>query len=252
MTNSGVAIYSVEIAATDGIIDAWWQHPLGSGPWPAVILHTDIKGVRPAFQEIGRKLAALGYGVLLPNLYYRAIRIADIDPSLSLHDGPQRARLATLRETVTTEGTQRDHVALLDWLTTRPEVSGRTLAIIGYCMSGAITLRTAGDFSDRIAAVASFHGGRLASDENDSPHLRAPQIRARLYFGYAKEDKSMSDERIAQLETALSAAGVSFTSDHYDALHGFAVSDKPEYDVTATAQHWTRLHRLLHDTFEAS
>ncbi|TDU31714.1 carboxymethylenebutenolidase [Panacagrimonas perspica] len=252
MSNTPVVIRPVDIASADGVIDGWWLHPLGAGPWPAVIVHTDIKGVRPAFEETARRLAALGHAVLLPNLYHRALRITDIDPSLSLHDEAQRAQLGKLRESVSTDGTHRDHVALLDWLDHQPEVRGGAIGIVGYCMSGAIALRTAADFPDRVVAAASFHGGRLASDDADGPHLRASAIRARLVLGYARQDKSMPDERIAQLEAALTSAGVAFTSDHHDALHGFAVSDKPEYSAAATELHWKRLQDLFAATLGAA
>src|SRR5690606_3695355 len=121
-----------------------------------------------------------------------------------------------------------------------PAVKGTKFAIVGYCMSGAIALRTAADFPGRIVAAASFHGGRLASDADDSPHLRAADIRAKVYLGYARDDASMTDEMIAQLESSLAAAGVDYRSEHYPARHGFAVADSASYDAGAAERHWER------------
>ncbi len=112
-------------------------------------------------------------------------------------------------------------------------------------MSGAIALNAAADFPDKINAVASFHGGRLASDEADSPHLRAHEIKARLYLGYAAEDASMSNEMIVKLEQALTAADVNFESVQYSGRHGFAVPDSPSYDPGSAEQHWAAVFDLL-------
>jgi carboxymethylenebutenolidase len=235
----------IDIKTADGVADTWVFHPDGNGPWPAVILHTDIKGVRPVFEAMGRRLAGFGYYVVLHNPYYPLGRAPVIDPKLSPRDESAKPQFDRLRASISTERIHRDHASLLDFLSTQPEVKGPRTGIVGYCMSGAFALRAAEDFPDRIVAAASFHGGRLASDAADSPHLRAKEIRAALYLGYATEDQSMTDEQIATLEQALKAANVSFVSERYAGHHGFAVTDNASYDEASAAKHWISLSKLF-------
>ncbi len=118
--------------------------------------------------------------------------------------------------------------------------------VIGYCMSGSFALRAAADFPDRIAAAASFHGGGLATEAPDSPHLNVERIKAQLYFGHAEADASMPPEAIARLDSALTQAGVKFTGEIYAARHGgFAVADGPAYNATAAEKHWQSLLGLF-------
>jgi carboxymethylenebutenolidase len=240
----------IDIPAAGGVIDAWLFLPRPSGRWPLVILHTDIKGVRQTFVEHGRKLAAHGYAVVLPNLYYRSGRAPVIDPGASLADEQTRARLAELRNSLGCEAIRADHEAIFECLASNAGVDETRVGIVGYCMSGAIALHAAADFPHVIKAAASFHGGRLATDTSDSPHLRAAGINARLYLGYAHEDASMTQDQIATLQQALRNADVPFSSDHYAARHGFAVADSPSYDAAAAGLHWQRLTALLHDALK--
>jgi carboxymethylenebutenolidase len=242
----------IDIVTPDGLADAWVFHPHGAGRWPVVILHTDIRGVRPAFRQAGQRLASQGYFVLLPNLYYRTVRASAIDPAWSLSDPAGRTHLRELHATITAAGLRRDHIAFLDALAREPLASTARIGIVGYCMSGSIALRAAADLPERVVAAASFHGGRLASAAADSPHVRAAEIRGRLYLGYAHEDQSMSAEQIAQLEQALTAANVNFTSEHYAAPHGFAVSDSPAYDAAMAERHWDRIAELFAATLKAA
>lgn len=242
---------SVTIPAKDGAIDAFTYHPNGAGPWPAVILHTDGRGLRPTFRAHGERLAAAGYYVLVPNLFYRATPAPIIDPSLSILDEQTRAKLADLRNRfVTVDGVRLDHEALFAFLDKQPEAKGPKLGLVGYCFSGAIVVRAVADFPERVSAAASFHGGNLATAEPDSPHLRVGDIRASLYFGYAADDPSLPQEQIDRLEAALRAAGVSFRSEHYARRHGFGVADSPVYENSVGEHHWEQLIAHLNAAFE--
>jgi carboxymethylenebutenolidase len=239
----------IEIETPAGIADAWlFQPERNGGPWPAIILHTDVRGVRPAFQDMGRRLASHGFSVLLPNLYYRLTKAPVLDPALPPRGEESQARLAHLRTGITREGVRLDHAAFLTALAGRPSVDSRRVGIVGYCLSGAIALHAAADFPDRIVAAASFHGGKLASDSPDSPHLRSGEIRARLYLGHATDDASMPAEMIARLESALHAAELRFESTVYGARHGFAVSDSPAFDPGSAERHWVALLDLFNQT----
>ncbi len=245
MSEAQVTSSAVEIATAAGVIDAQLFHP-AAGSWPGLLLLTDIRGARPAFDEMGRHLAAHGYTVLLPNLYYRGGHASAIGPALSTNDDAAKTRRAALRAALTPSAWHDDLTGLLAFLDAHERVRGRQYGIVGYCMSGGFALRGAADFPDRIAAAASFHGGGLATDAEDSPHLRAAEIKARLYFGHADADASMPPEAIARLDAALSAAGVDSTSETYTgARHGFAVSDGQAYNAEAAARHWRSLLRLF-------
>ena len=236
----------VDISTPQGLIDAQWFHPAGEGSWPGVILFTDIRGVRPAFEAIARRLAGHGYAVLLPNVYYRGGRAPVVDPALPMTDEGARAKRSALRAALTPDAVRADVAALLTFLSDNPHVSGQGVGVVGYCMSGSFALRAAADFPERVSAAASFHGGGLASETADSPHLGAASIKARLYFGHADADASASPEIIARLEEALSQAGIRFRSELYaGARHGFAVSDGQAYNVDAAERHWTNLLALF-------
>jgi carboxymethylenebutenolidase len=253
-----VSARQVDIPTAQGAIDSWLFHPANGdavssqpatdGRWPLVILNTDIKGVRPTFVEHGRKLAAAGFFVVLPNLYHRIGRAPVIDPGAVFGDEKSKERLAQLRQSLSNEGIHADHQAIFDYVATQDVADSRRIGIVGYCLSGAISLRIAADFPNRIKAAASFHGGRLASDAADSPHLRAAEIKAQLYLGYARDDASMTDAQIATLEQALKAANVGFSSDLYAAKHGFAVADSASYDAAAATLHWQRTVALFRST----
>jgi carboxymethylenebutenolidase len=239
---------AVQIQTRAGSADAWLLRPDGKGPRPAVILGTDIRGVRAVFQDTARRLCGHGFLVLLPNLYYRSASAPPLDPQLPPRGEAAQARLAELRASLTREGVRDDHGAFIDFLSNQPGARSGGLGIVGYCLTGAVAMHTAADFPQQICAFASFHGGRLATDAPDSPHLRCAQIRAEGYFGYAKEDAAMTPQMIDRLEASLRAAGTRFTSHSYDARHGFAVRDSPAFDALATTVHWQALLDLFERT----
>ena len=238
----------IDIPTQDGTADCLMIRPDAGGPFPAVIYLPDIRGIRPVFIDMARRVAAEGYAVLMPNIFYRLCPAPVIDPSIVWGAEAAMARFGELFAVVTPDGLKRDHAAFLNYLTTAPDVAPGKIAIVGYCMGGLAAFRVSVDFPDRIGTMASFHGGRLATDAPDSPHLMADRVKAKLYFGHAADDASMTPEMIGWLNAALDKAGVDYETDHYAARHGYAVKDNPAHDAEAESLHWKRLLALLAGT----
>lgn len=241
----------VDIPTPDGTLDAKWFQPEGTGPWPAVLLITDAMGTRPVFESMAQRLVAAGYGVLLPNVYYRQGRAPLPNMEGSFQDEAYRGRILGLAATLTPERVRTDGAAELDFLAGRAEVKG-PVGVVGYCMGGGFAVNLAASFPDRVAAAASFHGGRLATDAPDSPHRLVSKVKGELYFGHADQDGSMPADAIARLEAALKEAGVKHQSELYvGARHGFAVEGSHAYDKDASEQHWRRMLELFGRTLRA-
>ena len=222
--------------------------PDGDGPWPAVILFADAGGVRPAIIAMAERLATMGYVGYVPDMYYRSGPYEPFDLAVAFSDPDQRARIGALMSQVTKARAATDTGAFLDHLAALPDVNAGKVGTTGYCMGGGLSLNAAGHFPGRIVAAASFHGGNLAGDAPDSPHLLAGSMTARVYIGAAQNDSSFPPEQEARLEAALSGAGVERTIETYAAHHGFAVADMPTHDAAAEARHW----RALTDLYAAT
>lgn len=207
----------------------------------------DIIGIRPVLEEMARELAGHGYYVLVPNLFYRHGPAPLVE--LPAHiDAESRAalfpRLVPMLKEHTTDRALRDADAYVDFLTTRPEVSPGPVAAIGYCMGAALAMRTAAAHPGRVAAVAGFHPGKLVTDAPDSPHLLAPDLAAEVHLGHAEHD--MTPEALDELDRALGAAGLRYTSEVYPgAAHGFTMADTSAFSAAALRRHWDRLLPLL-------
>jgi carboxymethylenebutenolidase len=200
----------VSIPTPDGDARAFVFTPdEGSGPWPAVILFMDAPAIRPALFEMGERLARAGYYVLLPDIFWRA---GPYDPpnivKVRAGDPDQVANFARLRASTSADRQMTDTKACLDWLSAQPAAQADRVGVSGYCMGGSIALRAAGTFPDRIAAAASFHGGNMATDDEKSPHLLAPNIRAKVLIAGAEKDGGYDEAQNERLKAALAAAGV--------------------------------------------
>ena len=241
--------HRVDLQTEDGTLDAYiFQPQAGSGPWPAVVMYMDAFGIRPQLGDMAQRLASHGYVVVLPNLYYRT-PFDPFDPKQVAVEGPERARFKGMVASINGPIVMRDTTVVLAHLDTRPPVKHSPLGALGYCMGGGYALAAAGTFPDRVAVAASFHGGALATDKPDSPHLLAPQMRARVYVGAAGIDPTFPEEQRQRLETALTQAGVSHIIETYEnAKHGFAVNGHLVYDQDASERHWQRLLRLFQET----
>jgi carboxymethylenebutenolidase len=160
-------------------------------------------------------------------------------------DDNERKRLMSFIGSISPDDWASDANAYFDYLAARPEVSGSTFGITGYCMGGRASLIVAGRVPERVAAATSFHGGGLVTDASDSPHLNADQIQAEVYVGGAQNDGSFTDDHAEQLEKALTAAGVRHTIETYPAGHGYAVPDNRSYDADAAERHWTAMRDVF-------
>ncbi len=242
----------IDIKTAEGTMDAKLVHPEGTGPWPAVILLVDAFGIRPAFEEMARRLSAEGYVVLLPNVFYREGHASKLGLHGSFEEEAFRKRIYGLIGSLTPERQKLDAAAELDFLARHPRVKGPKVGVVGYCMSGGIAVRMAAGFPDRIAAAASNHGGRLATDSPDSPHRLVGRVKGELYFGHADNDNSMPAEAIQKLEAALKEAGVKHRSELFqEKRHGYAVAGQAAYDKEASEKHWDRLLDLFGRTLQA-
>jgi carboxymethylenebutenolidase len=218
----------------------------GEGPWPAVIFFMDGPGIRPALFEMGQRLANHGYYVLLPDMFWRTPPYEPIDMKAMSDDPKKRAEFFGVRMASTGPAkSAADTGAFLDFLSKQPEVKGQKVGTTGYCMGGAMSLRAAGTYPDRVAAAASFHGGGLATDSDDSPHHLAPKIKAKVLVAAAKDDPYYPVEQHARLGEAFDRAGVDADLKVYDGLHGFAPPDMPVYDREVSERHWREMLALF-------
>ncbi|MEO8814745.1 MAG: dienelactone hydrolase family protein [Mycobacterium sp.] len=236
------------ITTPDGACPVRLFTPDGSGlagPWPGVVMYPDAGGVREAFFGMAAHLAGFGYAVLLPDVYYRRQDWAPFDMATAFQDPKERGRIMALMHTLTPDVMTADAAAFFEYLASRPEVRGDRFGVCGYCMGGRTSLVVAGRVPGRVAAAASFHGGGLATDTPDSPHLLAGAIQAAVYVAGAHKDSSFTKARATKLEQALTAAGVEHTIETYAGEHGFAVPDNPSYDVDAAERHWAALRDLF-------
>ncbi|GHC59645.1 dienelactone hydrolase family protein [Streptomyces cinnamoneus] len=238
---------TLQIPTTDGQADAFAAFPDRGEQHPGVLLYTDAFGVRPELEERARELAGHGYYVLVPNLYYRhgPAPVVELPEHIGEEVRPAViARLMPLVETHTTERILRDADAYLGFLTAQPEVGAGPAAAIGYCMGAALAMRTAAAHPDQVAAVAGFHPGFLVTDAPDSPHRLVPELTAQVHLGLSGND--MSSEAVGELNQALDAAGVGYTTEIYPGtIHGFTMSDTDAFNPSALQRHWDRLLPLL-------
>ncbi|HTY48462.1 MAG TPA: dienelactone hydrolase family protein [Steroidobacteraceae bacterium] len=237
---------TLQLKTRDGTCPSHVYKPAGNGPWPAVLVYMDGLGIRPAMLELGERLATHGYYVLLPDLFYRSGPYEPMDPH-SVFSDPDRRKVLFEKffAPATPANIMSDTGAFLEHLGSQPDVRPGPIGTTGYCMGGLMSLTAAGTYPDRIAATASYHGGRLATDAPDSPHLLAPKIRSRVYIAGAIEDQSFPDEMKQRLEDALTQAGVDHLIETYQARHGWVFRDTPVYDAAASERHWESLLALL-------
>lgn len=236
----------VDVKTKDGVAPCHFFAPPQKGSRPAVIFYMDGIGIRPALCDMAERLASNGYYVFLPNLYYRSGPTKPFNAAEAFKEGPERDRLMPLFRSINHKLVMEDTASFLEFLDEQPSVAGRKIGCVGYCLGGAFALSAAGTFPERIAAAASLHGARLATDQPDSPHLLAPKMRAGVYVGIAGIDANFTAEEKQRLESALQGGGVENTVEVYaGARHGFAVNDTPVYDRAASERHWERILKLF-------
>lgn len=239
----------ITIQTRDGQCRSFVFRPDGTGPWPAVLVYMDGLAIRPAMLEIGERLAASGYFTLLPDLFYRSGPYEPMDPKRVFADPEQRRILMEkFMAPATPANVMADTAAFLEFIAAQPDVKPGPVGVTGYCMGGFMALTAAGTYPQRIAAAASYHGGRLATEAPDSPHRLAGTMTARIYVAGATEDASFPPEMKARLEEALTQAGVTHLIETYPARHGWVFRDTPVYDAAAAERHWHTLLALFAST----
>ena len=222
---------NVEIKTPDGTCDAAFIHP-SSGSHPGALIWTDIFGLRPTFREMAKRLAAEGYSVLVPNPFYRVAKspvFTDIS-NFNFQNQEDRAKLTPLSGSINAPGNaEKDATAYIGFLDSQKQVNrAKKIGTQGYCMGGPLVVKTAANVADRVGAGASFHGGGLVTARPESPHLLAPKIKARMYFGIASNDDKQQPDAKDKLREAFAAAHVPAEIEVYpEALHGWCVPDMP-------------------------
>ncbi len=235
--------HDLDIATADGAMNSFVVHPEEGGPFPVVFFFMDGPGKREELHDMARRLASVGYFVVLPNLYYRSSR----DFYLKERTEPAMAEMFALLATLDAATTAIDTRALVDFVDARPEADGRRIGAVGYCMSGPIVMWAAAAFPDRLRCIASIHGGNMATDQPDSPHRIAAKVRCESYFACAEIDKWAPPADIAKLQSALEAAGTPHRIEWYPGVeHGFVFPLRAgAYDRPAAERHWERLFSLF-------
>jgi carboxymethylenebutenolidase len=232
----------VSVKTADGSADAALFAPAGKGKWPAVLMWPDILGLRPVFREMGRRLAAQGYIVLVPNPYYRARKAPVVEGPFDFNSKDDMARIRKFREGLTDAMVDRDSAAYVKYLYSRPQTDRRRkMGVQGFCMSGPISFRTAAVRPDRIGAVATFHPGALVTDKPSSPHLLIPKSRAAYLVIIAKNDAEKMLKEKPDLDAAFARAHRPAKVEISSANHGWTVAGSQTYDEKEAERAWAEL-----------
>jgi carboxymethylenebutenolidase len=246
----------IEITAAEGSAEALVARPsTGTGPFPGVILYMDAFGLRPRIQDMAEQVASWGYVVLAPNVFYREGKAAELAPTMDMTTdaGRQTAGKAAFPRVgrLTPDKAVADIDAWVKALGALDGVASGPIGVFGYCMGARLAVRTATARPDVVAACGGFHGGGLATDGQDSPHLGLGNARARFVFGHADHDQSMAPDAVARLGEALDAAGLEASNKIYaGASHGYTMADTSAFHAEATERHFRELRALLDATLK--
>jgi carboxymethylenebutenolidase len=233
----------LDIPTADGAMNTFVVYPEENGPHPVVLFYMDAPGKREELHDMARRLASVGYYVVLPNLYYRRSR----DFWLTERTEARMAVMFEHMHATTIEMVLRDTEAMLRFVDAQAEADGGRIGAVGYCMSGPFVMAAAAEFPDRIKSIASIHGANMVTDRADSPHRMPPRIRCESYFACAETDKWAPKEDIAILQAALKAAGTPHRIEWYPgAEHGFVFPLRAGvYHKPSAERHWERLFDLF-------
>ncbi|WP_326524849.1 dienelactone hydrolase family protein [Sphingomonas sp.] len=236
----------VTITTPDGTCDAYFVAP-AKGRHPAVLVWPDIMGLRPAFRQMADRLAQSGYAVLTVNQFYRSVKAPFLKAGESFDQPEVRARIMPWRASLTQDATRRDASAFITWLDKQKQVdSKRGLASTGYCMGGPMVMLTAADHPGRVRAGASFHGGGLATDKPDSPHLLVPKMKAGFLFAVAENDDQRNPKEKELVREAFAAAKLPAEIEVYiGTMHGWCPPDSRVYNAAQADRAWDRMLALF-------
>lgn len=232
----------LDIPTADGAMNTFVVYPEENAPFPVVLFYMDAPGKREELHDMARRLASVGYYVVLPNLYYRRTR-----------DWWLRERTEAAMEVMfehmhatTIAMVVRDTEAMLEFVDAQPEADGRHIGAVGYCMSGPFVVAAAANFPERFRCIASIHGANMVTEDEDSPHRLAAKLRCESYFGCAEIDRWAPRSDIDVLEAALKEAKVPHRIEWYPrAEHGFVFPQRAVYEKASAERHWERLFDLF-------
>lgn len=236
----------VSVTTPDGKADCYFVHP-ATGKHPGVIIWPDVLGLRPAFRMMGKRLAESGYSVLVVNPYYRDAASPVVAEGASFQDESVRETVMPLAMSLSAETNTTDAKAFVAFLDAQAAVdTARKIGTTGYCMGGPMTMRTAAAIPERVGAGASFHGGRLVTDGEDSPHLLVPTMQASFLFAIAENDDESQPEAKNVLRDTFETAGLAAEVEVYEgALHGWCPPDSRVYNEAQAERAWARLLALF-------
>jgi carboxymethylenebutenolidase len=236
---------TLDIATRDGAMATFLCHPERGGPFPPVLFLMDAPGIREELRDMARRLATVGYLVLLPNLYYRAGRDTLYGPDVLTEGSAEHKRMRAVRTKMTIPPVMADVAAMLAFLDRHGAAKAGPVGCHGYCMSGPYALAAAARYPDRVAAAASFYGTWLVSDAEESPHLSLAKSRGELYIACAEHDDLAPLPMVAELNQRFAQAGAPGEIELYPGVHhGFAFPQRWCYDKPAAERHWERLIAL--------
>lgn len=240
--------FETEIRTDDGTLDAFVCHPDEGGPFPAVILYMDAPGIREELRDMARRIGTVGYYVMLPNMYYRVGREGSygFDADRIRSDDEQRQKMFNVMNTLTNALVVADTGPMLDFIGSDDNAAKGPVGCVGYCMSGRYVMSVGAAYPDAFAAIASYYGVGIITDQDDSPHLKADRIKGEVYLAFASDDPFVPQPVLDALPGALTEAGVDHRIEVYpETEHGFAFPQRPVYRKAAAERHWERLFALF-------
>jgi len=232
----------VKVTTPDGVSDCYFVSP-SKGKHPAVLMWPDIKGLRPAFKAMGKRLATSGYAVLVVNPFYRDATAPVAGNTPDFGDPDTRKLLIGMARKLTQDASMSDARAYIKFLDAQKSVdTGRKLGTAGYCMGGPLIMRTAAAVPERVGAAASFHGGGLVREGNNSPHLLIPRSKAQVLHAIAANDDARNPDAKTILRAAYKAANTQAEIEVYtDTLHGWCPPDSKVYNQAQAEKAWARM-----------
>jgi len=243
--SSEVVESEVEVPMSAGVSDSYYVHP-AKGTHPAILMWPDIKGLRPAFKAMGKRLAQSGYAVLVVNPFYRDAKAPVVEPDASFGDPETRKFLIGMARKLTQENAMSDARDYIRFLDSQSAVNtSKGVGTAGYCMGGPLIMRTAAAVPERVKAAASFHGGGMATDKPDSPHLLIPQTTAQILHAVAENDDARTPEMKEKLRAAYAEAGIPAEIEVYEGTkHGWCPPDSQVYNEAMAEKAWSRMLAL--------
>ena len=238
----------INITTKDGLIDTFEVMPDEGGPFPAIIIYMDAPAIREELRDMARRLASMGYYVLLPNLFYRVGKEGKYPFTFNKirEDKSHFTAMIKTMDDTTNELVVSDTKYILEFLDNKKGIMHEGYGAVGYCMSGQYIVSIASVYSNKFSAAASFYGVKIMTDKEDSPHLGAGKITANLYLAFAEKDSWVDDEALKNIEEHFEKNTLNFRMEIYEGTeHGFAFPDRHTYHKKGAETHWSRIHDLF-------